>query len=363
MVYKIKNKSKETIEILGRKITPNTVFVTQNLAPYRRWIYNGYFKIINTNSEDEEITILPKHQFVAKTTKQAENKRVQQKIQALANINIDTVDQPETDEEQQVMALSVPKLKVFSERVPTQEDIDRQNFIKNFSFTSKKETKVKLVPAEEPKPELPTITYSLADAPKVEIDQITQMPITKFSSFSILDVSKEEPQNNLSIEDKPIVSNQVPIVQEQQSLKHTKKSFGIVYKQSSNSSDAIISKEEPSETVQNVLSKEEVVNLISTNVQETIQNIFAEQLKSNITNQFATLNKEKEKNEILQALFHFYLDKNISEQDLQYIKKFYSDIGPTRNMSDELKQELNNTTNYEELITVLLNSIYPTLFN
>ena len=26
-------------------------------------------------------------------------------------------------------------------------------------------------------------------------------------------------------------------------------------------------------------------------------------------------------------------------------------------------KELNNTTNYEELITVLLNSIYPTLFN
>lgn len=67
--------------------------------------------------------------------------------------------------------------------------------------------------------------------------------------------------------------------------------------------------------------------------------------------------------EIISSLFRFYMDKNITSQDLDNIKYFFLNVSELKHIPEELKQELLNATSYEEVISSLLNSIYPYLFN
>lgn len=67
------------------------------------------------------------------------------------------------------------------------------------------------------------------------------------------------------------------------------------------------------------------------------------------------------KDEILKALFHFYIDRTISSDDLKYIKSFYKEIGLTSLLSEKDLKQLDDIMNYEELIAMLLNTIYPKL--
>ena len=66
-----------------------------------------------------------------------------------------------------------------------------------------------------------------------------------------------------------------------------------------------------------------------------------------------------DKKELLQSLFHFYIDRELTEEDLNNVKQFYNEIGLINNISGKDKELFNNANNYEELITVLLNNIYP----
>ena len=90
-----------------------------------------------------------------------------------------------------------------------------------------------------------------------------------------------------------------------------------------------------------------------------------EKLKNELVQQETTkkIEKIKNKDEILTSLFHFFIDRKINEHDLQNIKKFYTDIYVTKLLDNEVKTALNNVTTYEELVTVLLNNIYPNFFN
>lgn len=67
------------------------------------------------------------------------------------------------------------------------------------------------------------------------------------------------------------------------------------------------------------------------------------------------MNKEK----LMEAFFAFYLEKELSKEQLEILKEFYSNVGPTSSVSLKTKTLMNNVNNNEELIEVLLNHIYP----
>ena len=70
-------------------------------------------------------------------------------------------------------------------------------------------------------------------------------------------------------------------------------------------------------------------------------------------------NSSVDKEELLQSLFHFYIDRKLTKEDLDNVKQFYNIIGLTNNLSMKDKELFNKSSNYEELITVLLNNVYP----
>ena len=69
-----------------------------------------------------------------------------------------------------------------------------------------------------------------------------------------------------------------------------------------------------------------------------------------------------DKNEILNSLFHFYIDKELTKKDLDNVKYFFLNISELKNIAVVFKTEILNSSSYEELITILLNNIYPLLF-
>ena len=69
-----------------------------------------------------------------------------------------------------------------------------------------------------------------------------------------------------------------------------------------------------------------------------------------------------DKNEILNSLFHFYIDKELTKKDLDNVKYFFLDISELKSIAVAFKTEILNSSSYEELITILLNNIYPLLF-
>lgn len=81
------------------------------------------------------------------------------------------------------------------------------------------------------------------------------------------------------------------------------------------------------------------------------------QIKENLQS-----SNKKAQSEILSSLFHFYIDKKLSEQDLENVKYFFINISDLKTIPQTLKDEIQNTLTYEELITILLNSVYPYIF-
>lgn len=65
---------------------------------------------------------------------------------------------------------------------------------------------------------------------------------------------------------------------------------------------------------------------------------------------------------LIESFFNYYLSKDISKSDLQLLKWFYKNIGFTSNISKETLDLLDEVQNQEELTEVLLNNIYPELF-
>lgn len=94
-----------------------------------------------------------------------------------------------------------------------------------------------------------------------------------------------------------------------------------------------------------------------------LDNIIENKIKEQTKIEKEQIKKSKIDNkDILTSLFHFYIDRDISNQDLDNIKYFLINISEIKNIPDSLKNDINNTQSYEELITVLLNNVYPYLF-
>ena len=65
---------------------------------------------------------------------------------------------------------------------------------------------------------------------------------------------------------------------------------------------------------------------------------------------------------IIQSLFKLFIDRNINNDDLKNIKLFYQSTHILDNVNSDIKKQIQNANSYDELITILLNNVYPQLF-
>lgn len=73
--------------------------------------------------------------------------------------------------------------------------------------------------------------------------------------------------------------------------------------------------------------------------------------------------EDEKKSKLIESFFNFYLNKDISKEDLNLLKWFYKNVGFTSVISQETLILLDGVQNQEELIEVLLNNIYPELLD
>lgn len=66
---------------------------------------------------------------------------------------------------------------------------------------------------------------------------------------------------------------------------------------------------------------------------------------------------------LLESFFNYYLVKEVSKEDLDRLKWFYKNVGFTNSISQSTLELLDSVENAEELTEVLLNNIYPELFD
>lgn len=67
------------------------------------------------------------------------------------------------------------------------------------------------------------------------------------------------------------------------------------------------------------------------------------------------------KENLMEAFFKFFIDRNVTDKDLKLIKWFYQNVGITSKVSAETLDLLENAEHYEDLTAVLLNNVYPEL--
>ena len=73
--------------------------------------------------------------------------------------------------------------------------------------------------------------------------------------------------------------------------------------------------------------------------------------------------KENLKQNLMEALFNFYLKNEISEKDLPLLKWFYKEVALTNKVKKETLNLLNFVDNADEFLEVLLNNVYPDLLD
>ena len=233
MRYLLKNKSNNTLDIMGKFIYPGDEINVNNINPYKRLISAGFLKIIK--EDNNQLVTLPKNKY----SNQINNYNINKKI-----------------------------IGDITNKYPLKTDIIKNDAIKN---------------------------------DLLEDDYI------KDDNTNI-----DEQKNNIE----QFLINKLDLIQEQ----------------------------------------------INENINNKIDKILKEELISNkqLVNENIIIQNKIDNQEILNSLFHFYIDRNISSKDLENIKYFLITISEIKNIPNELKQQINS---YEELITVLLNNIYPYLFS
>ncbi|MNJ90196.1 hypothetical protein D3C87_77900 [compost metagenome] len=70
---------------------------------------------------------------------------------------------------------------------------------------------------------------------------------------------------------------------------------------------------------------------------------------------------EEIKNRIVPAFFSLHFNQDLSNEELQDLKWFFKNIGPTSKVNNNLKELLDSVKSTEEFIEVLLNHLYPEL--
>lgn len=124
-----------------------------------------------------------------------------------------------------------------------------------------------------------------------------------------------------------------------------------------------------------MLSDEQLLpyyNLISSGMLEVVdfkiennEKKIEEVKKENIDFKEVKIEINKELDEIvkdtMESLFAHYFMEDLTFEQVETLKWFYQNIGPTSTLSHGLKAMLNDVKNGEELTEILLNHLYPAL--
>ena len=120
--------------------------------------------------------------------------------------------------------------------------------------------------------------------------------------------------------------------------------------------------EKPVEKIIEKIVEKPVERIIEKPVIIEKEKIVEKQANFNLQDSFNNIVNLYDKDKVIEALFHMFIDRNVDDNDLRLIKTFYKHIGITKLITDEKLQLIEDAENYEELIAVLLNTVYPCLF-
>lgn len=371
----LKNNSNTILDLLGKKIYPGQQLTVRNVNPYKRLITTGLLKIINDGSAKSTITTNNNVSKVNNDNYYKQNKVLSReqihninnnhKIQSKINAKFPAkqeiifndiyVNNPETiysNPNEHSISLINEKAKSSihnNNAINLKEEILNQEQIINGNNNNDNDNKI---------------------SNNLNVQEINNEDINYNVNNNITDNNiKVANQNETSIND--LVTALAKLIINQQSNKQSNKqeTAKITVEQDFNNQLNIL-KDYIADTIQNQFNqlnmKSDIDNIQQQLIQQQKQtqnvNDSLNQIKSNLIskdkindNEYKNINTE----EILNSMFNFYMNKQVSNYDLNNIKYFFIHLSELKNIPNNLKQELNNATSYEELITTLVNTIYP----
>lgn len=371
----LKNNSNTILDLLGKKIYPGQQLTVRNVNPYKRLITTGLLKIINDGSAKSTITTNSNVSKVNNDNYYKQNKVLSReqihninnnhKIQSKINAKFPAkqeiifndiyVNNPETiysNPNEHSISLINEKAKSSihnNNAINLKEEILNQEQIINGNNNNDNDNKI---------------------SNNLNVQEINNEDINYNVNNNVTDNNiKVANQNETSIND--LVTALAKLIINQQSNKQSNKqeTAKITVEQDFNNQLNIL-KDYIADTIQNQFNQLNMKSDINNIQQQLIQqqkqtqnvNDSLNQIKSNLIskdkindNEYKNINTE----EILNSMFNFYMNKQVSNYDLNNIKYFFIHLSELKNIPNNLKQELNNATSYEELITTLVNTIYP----
>ena len=376
----LKNNSNTILDLLGKKIYPGQQLTVRNVNPYKRLITTGLLKIINNGSAKPittTTTTTTTNSNVAKinndnyykqnkvlSREQIHNINNNHKIQSKINAKFPAkqeiifndiyVNNPET-------IYSNPNehsISLINER--TKSSINNSNTINLKEEILNQEQIINGNNNDNSDNNDNEISNNL-NVQEINNEDINYNVSNNVSESNI----KVTNQNETSIND--LVTALAKLIINQQSNKQeiTKTTVEQDFNNQLN-----ILKDYITDTIQNQFDQLNMKSDINNIQQQLIQqqkqtqdvNDSLNQIKSNLINkdkishnEYKNINAE----EILNSMFNFYMNKQVNNYDLNNIKYFFIHLSELKNIPNNLKQELNNATSYEELITTLVNTIYP----
>ena len=239
------------------------------------------------------------------------------------------------------------KINNVSENILNDTDINNNSNIINHQYTSTKSTSI----SNTIKNNLSIQATTLIDFINIIMQKINADYYKGFSSTTDnITIDDLIYKNNLSINANNTSQNQV----------YNEKIFE-ESKTTNNQNKALLKEmEQLLDDKLNILTQQNMVNNSVNNSNNLIS-------KANISINDATnihineANINDQNDEIIQSLFHLFIDRSITDDDLQNIKEFYYRIHLLDNIPTNIKEQIDVASSYEELITILLNTVYPFL--
>lgn len=389
-VITLKNNSNTILDLLGKKIYPGQQLTVRNINPYKRLITTGLLKIINNSSaksittNSSNVTKVNNDNYYKQnkvlSREQIHNINNNHKIQSKINTKFPAkqeiifndiyVNNPETvysnpnehsisliDENEKTKLLINNSNNAINlkEEILNQEQIINGNNNDNSSHNDSNNNN------NNNNNEISN-NLNVQDINKEDINYNVSNNVSNNATENNIKITN---QNEASIND--LVAALAKLIINQQSNKQ--ETAKITVEQDFNNQLNIL-KDYITNTIQDQFNQLNMKSDINNIQQQLIQqqkqtqdvNDSLNQIKSNLINkdkisynEYKNINTE----EILNSMFNFYMNKQVSNYDLNNIKYFFIHLSELKNIPDNLKQELNNATSYEELITTLINTIYP----
>ena len=239
-----------------------------------------------------------------------------------------------------VKSLSNKMNNNVSENILNDTDINNDSNIINHQYTSTKSTPVSNII----KNNLSIQATTLIDFINIIMQKINTDYYKGFSSTDLIY------KNNSSINANNTSQNQVYNEKIFEESKMTNNQNKVLLKEMEQLLDSKL----------NILAQQNIMNNSVNNSNNLIN-------KANISINDATnihineANINNQNDEIIQSLFHLFIDRSITDDDLKNIKEFYYRIHLLDNIPTNIKEQINVASSYEELITILLNTVYPFL--